>query len=192
MSKEHPFDRIARRHGKSADNLRAMGEASHEASRVNYILQVADLNATNVARKLMKWNEAETGQYALTFRAFHEHYPSFPLLLGTSRLSTKLHLDPKAMLPAMFKNFRAVPFMVEYEELVRLKTGSEEGRTVGLIVPRKGMPKGLIIHGAGIESIPYQGLSMTFTEDGNEPVYVRSFAHLVAAICRPGGWIPEN
>lgn len=190
---EHPFDRVARRHStKTGDNLRAMGEADHEASRVNYILQVADLNAASVARKLMKWNQAETGKYALTFRAFHEHYPSFPMLLGSSRLDTKLHLDPKAMLPAMFKNFRAVPFMTEYDELCRLKSGNEQGRTVGLIVPRKGMPKGLIIHGAGIESIPYQGLSMLFTEDGQEPVYVRSFAHLVAAICRPGGWLPES
>lgn len=188
---EHPFDRFASRHTQSSDNMRAMAESSHEASRVNHILKVANVNATNVSRKMMKWNQAETGQYALTFRAFHEYYPSFPLLLGASRLESKLHLDPNAMLPALFKKFQKAPFMAEYLDLRRLKYGSEQGRTVGLIVPRKGMPKGLIIHGAGIEGIPYQGLTMTFTADDCEPVYVRSFADLVSAICRPGGWEPE-
>lgn len=185
MPDETPFNKLNQRHHEA---MAARADASHEESRVMHILRVCNLNVTQVSRELCRWNEKETGTFALTFRAFHERFPSFPMYLGASRLGgVKLHTDPRTLLPSLYKSFTNAPFVEAFYEWRRLARPAADGRTIGLIVPRNGMPKGLIIHGPGLlESNSYRGVTMTWSDGEAEPLYLRSYADLILAICQ--GW----
>jgi hypothetical protein len=90
-----------------------------------------------------------TGLDQLTFVDFQERYPEFPLVLRTRYLD-KLHVDPAMLLAALLKQFARSPLCRAYEaarEDYRAVKGRRQG-PFGLVVPRKGISGGLVIHNA--------------------------------------------
>lgn len=142
-----------------------------------------------------KWT-AETNIDRLTFRAFNQEFPTFPLLLGTDPLNgVKLHLDRTAMIPSLFKKFSRTPFVKAYEAFYEQVADRANDRAIGLVFPRKGIRHGLIIYSGDFElEIPHS-LLWTYvggTKKKTFRVYVRPFQQLAEAIHAKGhGWRPN-
>lgn len=190
--REHPFDRLMR--GR-AEQFREMEEERYEASRVEFILGRCGI--PKVKYDLMRECERETGQSALRLRYFNARFPTFPILLGATRLDgVKLHADSRAFLPALFTNFRKAPFVEAYLRFHSEVSVSADGRTVGLAFPRKGLKQGLIIHNGGLDGIWVRGTLLTYTggtPGETERLYVQAFQPLIEAVYNKGhGWDPDS
>lgn len=144
------------------------------------------LHLSHWERSLRRRQQNETGEFNLTFANFNEEFNSFPFLLGAANLGgKKLHTDASCLLPALFKDFEKVPFVVAYEAFFAKMQKRAHGRTIGLVFPRKGIPKGLVIHNKSAERLGYEGLQAIYL--GRErSLYVRTFRGVLEALDRGG------
>jgi hypothetical protein len=145
--------------------------------------------------ELLKTSREQYGHPRLTFRLFNDHFPTFPIALGTSRLKgVKLHEDPRSSLPEWFNNFERTPFFKAYEEFVEQVAGVANGRAIGLVFPRNRVRGALIIHDGGLEDGWDRGNVFAHTGGTREKpfrVFVQPFAGLIDAIYDRGrGWKP--
>jgi hypothetical protein len=191
QKKRHPFEAFSRNYHERHAGHR---ESQFEETRVDYLLKA--LNLGKVAGALWRRSKQETGHATLSFEQFNQEFPSSPLLLGASTLDgAKLHTDARVMLPALFKRFDAAPFVTAFEEFYEREEGRAQGRTLGLVFPRKGLRQGLIIHGEGLEAVFCHGLSLVYvggTRRRPHSLYVRPFQALVEAVYNKGhGWRPD-
>jgi hypothetical protein len=163
---------------------------SFEEGKVRCLLKLLFMPKAEGA--LVRLVAAETGTPRLTMDAFNRTYPTFPILLGTATLApVKLHLDPRCLLPAMFKAFHDTPLATAFSDYYEQAAPRAAGRTVGLIVPRKGMRNGFLIHGNGLEGLNYHGLSLSYVGKAGA-IYVRPFDAMISTIAARGhGWRPE-
>lgn len=180
------------------ERMAAMSNSSWEDSKVKYLLGVFKI--PKQARDVASVAERQTGKPDLTLRAFDEVYPSFPIVLGASRLGgVQLHLDKTAMIPALFKAFGAAPFMKAYEQFYETAAPRAGGRPVGLIFPRKGLKNGMVVYAADDpQIIPFCEREAFFTYVGGKSkkdrhwIIVRSFQKLLEAVHNGGhGWRPD-
>jgi hypothetical protein len=116
-----------------------------ETARVTYTINRLKLGA-HIAGQLRS-----SGSSNMTFEAFNERFPSFPVILtGTSLPGvTAIHRNTSAVHPMWFKSFCNLPFVKFYEdELQRYGTETSDtgGRPLGMVFPRKGFRDGLIVH----------------------------------------------
>lgn len=197
MAKEHPFDKLGKGFLARATQR---AESSYEEGRVDYLLKRFGLNARKVGNELREMGEGATGRYDLTFRAWNEMFPSFPLLLGAATLGeVKLHLDPKAMLPALYKEFSEAPFVRAYEDFYEANVKRARDRTVGLVFRRKGIRSGLIVYATNdLQDLPLAKREMLMAYAGGDKkdrhwMVVRSFEKVIDAIHNRGsGWTPSD
>lgn len=190
----HPFDQFRR---PDQDRAALAGELSWEGKCVRYLLGAVGLKPVNHhSAILVKHDEQETGRGELTMRAFNELYPSFPLLLSCSAAAGhKLYLDRRALIPALFSRFSLAPFVKYYEDWYEQADGQANGRAIGLVFPRKGLPGGMILHGEGIEGVFFKGATMVETGGTKRHparLYLRLYRSLVTAIHNGGhGWTAD-
>lgn len=193
----HPFARF------SGDDhhrrLEAQADAAFEEGKVLFTLRAFGLNAARTAAELRRHEEAERGVPALTFRAFHARFPSFPLLLGTSRLDGgALHLDRRALLPALFREFTRAPFVTAYEAFYERHAERAGGRPVGLVFPRKGLRHGLVVYAGGLDDLPFgpRETALVYAGGpaaGGRGLVVRSYQRLLEALRDSDrGWRPDG
>lgn len=197
--KPHPFEQLTKTH-EYHERMAARAVVAFEEGKVNYLLNAFHMNAKQVGRTLRNAEESERGRPDLTFRAFNDTYQSFPLLLGASRLDgATLHTDPRAMLPALFKDFGSVPFVTAYELFFESSQERAGHRKMGLVFPRKGFKNGLIIYAAdGLDDIPVGERETVLTyvagkKKERHMLIVRSYQRVLEAIHNKGhGWRPEQ
>ncbi len=187
---EHPFERLRR----NPTRRQAHEEIGYEEDRVSYLLKALKLPASE-ARRLRAKEEDETTFARLTFARFNEEYPSFPLLLGSSILKgVKLHLDPRAMIPALFKSFDKVPFVTAYEEFYERVQANAQGRAIALVFRRNGFRQGWCLFNDALAAVPYRGVSITYVGGPSKHplyLYLRPFQTMVESIHQQGhGWRP--
>lgn len=197
--REHPFARLTGGqdyHQRTVDKA----NAAFEEGKVNYLLGVFKMNVRKAGTELRRVAEQQTGRTDVTFRAFNDAYPTFPLLLGAKRLDgVSLHTDPRAMLPALFKEFGQAPFVTAYEEFYEAAAERAHGRAVGLVFPRKGFKNGLVIYAADkLTEIPLGERETVLTYAGGTKkdrhwLVVRSYQRLLEAVHNAGhGWRPDG
>lgn len=197
--KPHPFEKLTGTQDYH-ERMAARAGVAFEEGKVNYLLSVFKLNARKVGGQLRDREDTERGRPDLTLRAFNDTYPTFPLVMGASRLGgVQLHLEKRAMLPALFKEFGQAPFVTAYETFYEANAGRANGRKLGLIFPRKGFKNGLIIYAAdGLADIPLCEREAVFTYVGGTKkerhlLLVRSFQRVLEAIHNQGhGWRPAE
>lgn len=195
----HPFGKLVGRVDLAAQT-QARADASFEAGRVNYLLTVFKFNAGKTAAALRRAEAAARGTAELTFRAFDEAYPTFPVVLGASRLGgVQLHLAPTAFLPALFRDFGRAPFVTAYEEFYEAAADRADGRPVGLVFPRKGLRHGLVIYAADDPAaLPLGEREAVFcyaagSKKARQWLVVRSFQRTLEAVHNAGhGWRPHH
>lgn len=199
MDDEHPFGKLT---GGQAyhDRMAARADSAFEEGKVNYLLKTFNYNVRKAGAELSKLAEQQNGSPDLTFRAFHQQEPSFPLYLGASRLDgVQLHLESGAMIPALFKTFGAAPFVTAYDRFYEATAERAGDRPVGLIFPRKGFKNGLVIYAADdLQVIPLGEREAFFTYVGGKKkdrhwMLVRSFQKVLEAVHNGGhGWRPQS
>ncbi len=113
--KPHPFERMMK---GAREERQVMDDQRFEDGRVEYLLRtVSPSNSKHWIRQVRSINTNRTSDPHLTFAAFAEQFPTFPYVLGASRLGgTRLHADPRCFIPSTFKAFRSTPFMKEFEQ----------------------------------------------------------------------------
>ena len=115
-------------------------------------------------------------------------------MLGTQRLE-KLHLSQKMLLPALFKFFDQTPMVEAYAKFYEEAQSSAMGRPIGLVFPRKGIMRGLIIHnGEKLDESCFHGLSLVYhggSKKHRHKLFVQSFQQLIESLFAKGhGWQP--
>lgn len=189
----NPFLRLNR---GSIEEQRGAAERQFEAARVRFVLKKCGL-PKKAERELQELHRERLGSVGLNFALFNEIYPTFPVVLGTSRLAgAELHRDPRAILPMWFSKFQDVPFYPPFEALESAVKGHASGRPIGLVFPRKGFAQGLIIHTEGLDEYWLHGGCYVYrggTKNRRVDLFVRPFASLIEAIHNRGrGWDPAS
>lgn len=162
-----------------------------EQSKVEFLLKT--FNMQKLKARLLR-RARENGSEWLTLSAFNEEFPSFPFLLGTNLLGgTKLHISAACFVPSLYHRTEKAPFVKPYRDFYAANKRHAHGRSIGLILRRKGMPRGIIVHDGGLAGYEKPGMfAATYTgEEGTEPqqLFIHSFERLVKAIHDQGdGW----
>jgi len=192
--KPHPFGDMQKGRDKKAEwNL---SEARRfEEGKVQFLLK--RFGVTNKKWDMLRKSRDLVGENLLTVSLFNEMFPTFPIVLGCSRLGgVKLHTDLRCTTPALFRRFQDAPWVEAYEEFYEQVSGQALDRTIGLIFPRKGVQQGLLIHNGGLDAYWVRGLRWTYfggTKEKPQLLYVQPFAPLVGAIHNNGhGWRPTQ
>jgi hypothetical protein len=183
------FDKYQQKRGQANE---ARAEQAFEHRTLTFLLR--EFNLTKEAARIARELAAESGrQDPLDLYAFGQAFRTFPIMLGVRRIH-RLHTDKRAFLPAMFKNFKDVPFVTAYAEFFEQRCDEAETRAVGLVFPRKGIDRGLVIHnGVNLPPRVFHGLVLTYTGGKKETahLYVQPFQSLIQALHNKGhGWRP--
>ena len=189
--RENPFNAL-----RDLDPARFRAEMASrwESARVEFTLGHVGLGRCK--RHLFQLAEEQTGVRRLTFVFFHEHFPSFPIILGANDLGIlpePLHRLQKAIFPEWFRNFTQLPFMPMYEELYSSTTGL--ARPLGMIFPRKGFQQGLVVHNGDPSTfVPLGGSYFAHRGKRDQILVVQPYIALLDQIYRKGhadGWKPS-
>ena len=200
MAEENAFEKLTK--GFSSEYRITEAHKQYEHRRV--LATMRALGLTPYIRELSKTVEASTGGKLLAFMDFKDRFPTFPFLLGASRLcgvpipggttpeSYLVHTDPFATETARFKNFERVPFVIAYRSFCEYG-GAANGRSRGLVFNRRGWAEGMIIHDDSSEQYWNGGLCWVYKEKkSTKRLYIQPYAFLLAAIYNRGrGWQPE-
>lgn len=197
---EHPFAKLTGGGQDYHERTVARANTAFEEGKVSCLLAAFKFNVRKAAGLLRDREEEERGTPNLTFRAFNDAYPTFPLLLGARRLDgVTLHTDTRAQLPALFKAFSQAPFVTAYEAFYEAVEGRAAGRKIGLVFPRKGFKNGLVIYAAGkVTEIPVGDHEAVLSYAGGTKkdrhwLIVRSYQRVLEALHNGGhGWRPDG
>lgn len=190
--RRHPF-----RRGKDLSAERNFWSA--ENRYVRFTLNLLKLGKYEKA--ICQRSQDERNEYRLTFHHFGDEFGSFPLRLKLYSPAKPLTEDKTAALPSLLLRFRQASFYEPWVEFWRDRQRSPEGRPAGLIIPRKGVPYGILVHdGEGLMRImPGAGLVYNHpnpdSEDGPEPeqTFIIPFRRALESIHRGGrGWRPGH
>lgn len=162
--------------------------------------------------ELMGIVQDATGQRELRLWAFNQLFSTFPLVLGCNKLARlelpyahketkqkvtpdtyQIHRDKASAVPSMLLRFSHVPFTIAFKQFHATVAKEAQSRTVGLVVPRKGIvPGGLIVHNDGSEALWVSGTRIVHKFPGakDRRLYVEPFRVLLAAVVA-SGWRPE-
>jgi hypothetical protein len=194
---DNPFERMIS--GRSAAQPVAAESASFERESVRYVTREMGLTSRHVNALLDRY-EALTGKRELRFSTFNEAYSSFPVFLGSHTLRCLggpwpkptgpdycVHRDMSSVEPQRFKRFGGVPFVVAYQDFYNASFREAAGRPIGLVFPRRGFMRGMIIHNDASERFWREGLSWVYKVPGTENrLYVQPFIFFLQAIKESG------
>lgn len=186
-----------RRHPLRRDKDRSAEQFfwSLETRYVRYVLNLFKMG--KYEKTLCQRSADERNEYRLTFRHFGDEFNTFPLRLRLYSPPKPLTEDATATLPSLLLRFRQATFYEPWIEHWRDCQRSAEGRPAALIIPRKGIPNGILLHdGEGLmKAMPGAGLVYNHpapdTEYGPEPprTFIIPFKRALESIFRQGrGW----
>lgn len=185
-----PRDAVLAARDRAAE-WQARSAAAQEERHVRFLLERLHFPAGK-KWAMLKLSRERTGVARLTLDLFNELVPNFPLLLGYANPG-RLHQDNRATLPALFRRFEDAPFVAAYAALFEQAAPLAAGRTVGLLFPRKGVVRGLLMHNGLALWVP--GTTITYhggTREEPTQLVVQAFAAVVEALHAGGrGWKPD-
>jgi len=188
-------------------------------ARVRYT--ISRLGLGSFKRRLMRKAAELQDEAFLNFKLFDEEFPTFPVLLGCTRLSVdhpklrrkkgeeedpvdlkgviapgkQLHRDPRAFHPEWFKNFMRLPFMYWYQDLYEEWGGVDNPKPVGLVFPRKGFAQGLVVHNGGLDNfVGPNGSCHVYVGGGKKPMtlVVQPFQSMLDHVKKVQQWRPPT
>lgn len=190
MSQPNPLYVLNKR---DAATVRLQQQRGYEDRLVSWFLNTMHLGA--VLKELRQTSKDIAGDTCVTFAGFNSLCPTFPVTLGCDNLKHRkypLHKDPKAVLPLWMKTFLELPFIQAYRKFYENLGQEADSQPVGLVFPRRGFARGLIVHNAGQHFVqPHSGCFYYYGGDSTSLV-VQPFVNFVHYVCdREGlGWTP--
>lgn len=165
-------------------------EIRWEENTVKLVLKSFGLQ--KVAPRIAKLNEEMTGYPNVTAAAFHEMFPDFPIYFGTAYI-TGLHANPKCMMPQLMNNFSNTPVIGLFEEFLKEVPEDQRERCLGLVFPRRGYTRGMIIHtGHGFWRRNVLRLVYDYgTPKKKERLVLEPFQSLIAWMGKQKKWQPD-
>jgi hypothetical protein len=171
-------------------------EERFEHELTGFVLSALHL-PTNVRRALTSLAVERSGEPRMTLADFNATFPTFPILLGCSRLKgARLHVDKNSTIPSMSRHFDRTPIFACYEEFYERVAVQAGGKAIGLVFNRKGIDRGLIIHDSGLDDYWVPGWWNVYqfgTRQEPRRLLIQPFASLMAALYDNGrGWCPDS
>lgn len=124
----------------------------------------------------------------LTFESFQTAFPDFPIVLGAVKPKPMLHLDEQAFLCPLFTDFgNSRPFKL-FEKFFVANKKRIGNKPAGLIMQRKGIPCGWIIHTYPVNDMT-RGSVMSWRSN-KLTVYLQRY-DILLALLRDSGWRPD-
>ena len=153
--------------------------AKLERARVGLVLKAFGLQAW--VGQVLDAHYGLTGQRRLSFAAFDQVFPGFPICLEASLLY-RLVEHSTCSQAAMYRDFRRY---VPYERFLEVREALEaraRGRPIGLLYRWEGLRSGLILHDG---EFPTKGFQQTYTQ-GPVRVTVEGFGRFVRTLATTG------
>ena len=97
-------------------------------------------------------------------------------------------------LPSLFQKFSKAPFVAAFEAHYERYAREADGRAIGLVFPRKGINRGLIVHnGVDLPEQVFHGTVLTYTggKNNSDRLFVQPFQAVVKALKLGLGWQPS-
>lgn len=183
------FDDMIRNRGP-AEQL-AADEARGEEALVKYLVKVFNLGLAARAEMARTWHSRHR-VHALRIAVFNDRYPTFPFLLGYSRLGGKhVHRDPGAAEPSRFRKFSDVSFVEAYREFYDDNYHPKDLRKLGLVFPRRGFVHGMIIHNDDTEMFWASGLCWVYKSKKGQRLYVQPLNNVMEQVKKSRTWRPD-
>lgn len=200
-------DRFSKLHCNDlAENRVAADLGSFERERLRWLLTRLKISRAQ-QNQIARTHQTATGRFELRFSTFNEVFPTFPFVLGASKLQNlvvphgpdksfttpanyAVHRDAYSTEPARFKKFHWVPFAKAFRDFYETVTSEARVRKVCLVFPRKGFREGMCIHNDDTETYWEEGLCWVYKipKTGNK-LFIQPFNNLVDAIHANGrGW----
>lgn len=168
--KPNPFEEM---NANYAEELAERSATAWESTRVRHLLTKFGANASTA--RLKAFEQGRTGTTDLTFHAVAEVFPHVPFVFRASTLrgipvpydsgrtdrDYAVDRDWRSTEPSRFKNFRHVPFVLEFLRQFESMSPNEE-RACGLVFPRRGFAHGLVVHDDDSETYWTSGLSWVY------------------------------
>jgi hypothetical protein len=182
----HPFEQYGSHHERNAEFDRQRFESSRVEFAVRTLYPSSPLSWL---RRLRQEAFNSDGRDHVTFDDFLAVVDSFPYLMHADTLDrVALEAHPAAMLPALFRDFRAAPFVRKFDEVYEVcrARAARLYKLPALVFPRKGVKHGMVVVGSDESfSAPPGGVSvMDFCNDTSTgPRFYRVclYRHLLAA-----------
>jgi hypothetical protein len=106
--------------------------------------------------------------------------------------SYQLHTDVASTVPAMMKTFTRSPLYIAYRRFYdSVSTFDREQRPIGLVVPRRGLRHGLVIHNGSFERFVVNGGAFVLRDaDTDLTLVVQPYASFLSSM-KAAGWSPS-
>lgn len=161
-----------------------------EEATIKHVLLAFGLGAAEKALRREYRRLYDTSRLSLAL--FHETYPTFPIYFGTKYM-TGLHQNNKCIMPQLFKNFSATPVVEAFEEFLQEVPEERQGGCIGLVFPRRGYARGMIIHtGHGFWRPNLTRLVYDYgTPKNKKRLIVEPFGELIKWMSRHRKWVHD-
>ena len=124
---------------------------------------------------------------------FHEYFPDFPIYFGT-RYMLGLHRNNACMMPNVINNFSRTPIVKAFEDFIESTPDDRMEGCVGVVFPRRGYQRGMIIHtGHGFWRPNVARLVYDYGKPNSKKrLVVEPFGELIKWIARHRKWSPTS
>lgn len=159
-------------------------QIAFEAERVRIVLDRFGLSAR--IPEMMRQFQEKWGMSWLTFEAFCEFFPSFPLLLEAHSF---FRVAENCRPARIFQSFDETFFIRRYLDVYARGQEEANGRPIGMVFPFDGYEGGLVMHNGRFGTV---GTKMVHDVADNAPphrVVVEPFIALISYLAR-GEWTP--
>lgn len=173
----------------SGKQLQEKNDRVWEDNVVKMILKHFGLDAVKPA--LADAGSREFGSRYLRLASFMEMYPSFPITLAFVRTKK---MNEKVNLSSLFHNFVNLPFMDTYGELLdSLSPEDAASKAVGLLIPWRNTPGGMVLHNCSID-LDTSGVRMLWVHRNKKRKVVQRLVlePLTSLLRTVEQWIPDE
>ena len=166
-------------------------ELRWEESTVKHIL--GRFNIRPMERILRKAHADRFERPLLRAELFHEFLADFPIYFGT-RYMRGLHRDNACMMPNVINNFSRTPIVKAMEGFLDSVPADLQDGCVGVVFPRRGYQRGMIIHtGHGFWRPNVARLVYDYGKPSRKKrLVVEPFGELVKWIAKHRKWSPST
>lgn len=102
-------------------------------------------NLRPMERILRREHSKRFDQFLLRVELFHEYFEDFPIYFGT-RYMKGLHANNACIMPNIINNFWRTPIAKAFEDFVETAPEERLDGCVGVVFPRRGYQRGMIVH----------------------------------------------
>ncbi len=158
-----------------------------EETRVAMVLEA--IGALDLKWELLDEHNECYGTRQLTFAAFREYFPRFPILLDAMYVGG---ISGRVQVAHLFRKFKRQFFSDYFSEALARHEAKAAGRAIGLLMPFGGLRGGIVIHNGSFETGGSKLVFPGVDDPCQNGLVVEPFRQLLKYLGRVGTELPRR